>query len=185
MAFGLDKQYPPFVAAMTDTKRKHRIRESVIQRDGMICCYCNKLLTAASITMEHIVPESKRGTFNTTNLTVSCTHCNGSRGNKPFFNYIKRWNFSKEKLMKYQSLYFNNLRIKILNICSKQLLDGSDCAIPQDLINDACDILRIKPSAISYQEFIETDNFSFTAIYRRNEIIYFFENLIKLIESRS
>ena len=169
---------------MTDTKRKHKIKQFVFQRDGMTCCYCNSPLTEATVTMEHIVPDSKRGTFNTTNLTVACAYCNNDRGNKPFFSYIKRWSFSEEKIKKYQNLYFNNLRIKILNI-SKLLLDNSDCGIPQDLINESCKVLRIKPETISYQEFIEPGTFFFDSFYRRNEIIYFFENLIKLIESKS
>ncbi len=70
-----------------ERRRQKRIRESVIVRDGLVCCYCDIPLTLETVTMEHIVPGSKRGTFNTTNLTVSCAECNNKRGNQPFFEY--------------------------------------------------------------------------------------------------
>ena len=81
-----------------ERKRQKRIKEYVINRDGMICCYCDKVLTPETVTMEHIVPDSKRGTFNTTNLTVSCSDCNNRRGNKPFFEYCKKFHFPEDKL---------------------------------------------------------------------------------------
>ena len=80
-----------------ERKREKRIREYVINRDGSLCCYCDKVLTQENVTMEHIVPDSKRGTFNTTNLTVSCAECNNRRGNKPFFEYCKRFDWSDEE----------------------------------------------------------------------------------------
>ena len=80
-----------------EKKRQKRIREFVINRDGSICCYCDKVLLREEITLDHIVPDSCRGTFNTTNLTVSCAKCNNRRGNKPFFDYCKQFNFGDYK----------------------------------------------------------------------------------------
>ena len=104
-----------------ESERRKKIREYVINRDGMICCYCDYPLKIEDVTMEHIVPDSRRGTFNSTNLTVACADCNNKRGNKPFFEYCKGFNFSADKILKYKKLYFNNLQIKILNI-AKDLL---------------------------------------------------------------
>src|SRR5277367_528866 len=116
-----------------ERKRHKRIREHVIMRDGLICCYCNEVLTNETLTLDHIVPDSKRGTFNTTNLTISCSKCNNKRGNKPFFEYCKQFNWSEEKLSKYRKLYFNNLRIKVLNIAKEQCLSDHD-VIPYTII---------------------------------------------------
>src|SRR5713226_2855341 len=103
-----------------ERRRQKRIKEYVINRDGMICCYCDMPLAPSDVTMEHIIPDSWHGTFNSTNLTVSCAICNNKRGNKPFFEYCKQFNFSNEKLEKYKRLYFNNLKIKILNIAKEK-----------------------------------------------------------------
>jgi 5-methylcytosine-specific restriction endonuclease McrA len=83
-----------------ERKRQKRIKDYVINRDGMICCYCDQVLTPETVTMEHIVPDSRRGTYNTTNLTVSCSLHNNQRGNKPFFEYCKKFNWSTDKLEK-------------------------------------------------------------------------------------
>lgn len=126
--------------------RLKKIKQKVIERDGLICCFCNKVLNLNTVTMEHIVPESLRGTFNKTNLTVSCEHCNSARGNQNFFDFCKNYNFSNQKLEKYKKLYFNNLKIKVLNIAKDVCLTSakSESVIPSDMINQACNILKIQ-----------------------------------------
>src|SRR5579871_2292689 len=126
-----------------ERKRQRKIKEYVINRDGMLCCYCDKVLTPETVTMEHIVPDSKRGTFNTTNLTVSCSECNNRRGNRPFFEYCKQFNWSEDKIAKYKRMYFNNLRIKVLNIAKEECLIEEE-VIPYSIIKKACHVLKIK-----------------------------------------
>jgi HNH endonuclease len=167
---------------MTERKRQKRIRKNVIDRDGYVCCYCNQILTEENLTLDHIIPVSKRGMFNATNLTVSCAPCNNNRGSQPFFDYIKSFNFSDTKIRKYKSLYFNNLRIKVLNIAKEECI-YNDYEIPQDLIERACDILKIK--SVNYDEFANKITISFHAFHLRNEIVYAFENLIHLIEDKA
>lgn len=167
-----------------ERKRLKRIREHVIVRDGLFCCYCNKPLTNESVTMEHIVPNSKRGTFNTTNLTVSCAKCNNQRGDKPFFEYCKQFNFPKDKIDKYKKLYFNNLRIKTLNIAKEQFLID-DTAVPYDLINKACNVLKIKNMDFSIYEKLYKFDINFSLSCDRRKIKYCFEELIKIIERDS
>jgi len=163
-----------------ERKRHKRIKASVIERDGLICCYCNETLTLNTVTMEHIVPFSRRGTFNTTNLTVSCSSCNNKRGNKPFFDYCKQFNFSEEKAEKYKSLYFNNLRIKILNIAKEECLTQEQ-AVPNVIIGEACKILKIKPVDFSYYE--STTEIKFNEYCERRKIKFRFEFLIRQIEA--
>lgn len=170
-----------------ERKRQRRIREYVINRDGMICCYCDMPLSQEAITMEHIVPDSRRGTYNTTNLTVSCSECNNRRGNKPFFDYCKKYNFSKEKLDKYKNLYFSNLRIKVLNIakeeCLPKAVNKKEEAIPLSIIKQACKIMRIKNLDFSDYEKIYHFDIKFNELSDRKNIKFCFEQLIKIIEA--
>jgi hypothetical protein len=164
-----------------ERKRLKRIRDYVIIRDGLICCYCEVPLTEETVTMDHIVPESKRGTFNTTNLTVACSECNNKRGDIPFFEYCKQFNFPVQKLIKYKKLYALNLKIKILNIAKEECLQ-EDVATPIVLISKACKILKI--SAIDFSDYEDLYNFdiSFVEACDRKKIKYTFEQLIRLIE---
>ena len=165
-----------------ERKRQKRIKDYVIDRDGQLCCYCDKVLTSETVTMEHIVPDSKRGTFNTTNLTVSCYACNNSRGNKPFFEYIKQFRFDDGKLAKYRRMYFNNLKIKILNIAKEEFLKDEQ-AVPQDLIHSACIILKIKDVDFSqYERFLEI---GLSDPCNRKRIKFSFEKLIRILEAES
>lgn len=167
-----------------ERKRQKRIREYVINRDGSICCYCDTPLTPESVTMEHIVPDSKRGTFNTTNLTVSCSTCNNKRGNRPFFEYCKSFNFSESKLNKYKQLYFNNLRIKVLNIAKEECLKD-ESAIPLNIIQKACNVLRIR--SMDFSEYEKTYQFEikFNEACDRKKIKFCFEQLIRIIEANT
>lgn len=167
-----------------ERRRQKRIREYVINRDGSICCYCDKVLTPEAVTMEHIVPDSKRGTFNTTNLTVSCSDCNNRRGNKPFFEYCKQFNWETDKLVKYKKLYFNNLRIKVLNI-AKEVCLTDDEVKPLNIIKKACKILKIK--SMDFSEYEKTYQFEikFEEESDRKKIKYCFEQLIRIIEADS
>lgn len=166
-----------------ERKRLKRIRNSVIERDGLICSYCDKELTLDGVTMDHIVPESKRGTYNTTNLTVSCGDCNNKRGDKPFWEFVKQFNFTEVKTIKFKKLYYNNLRIKILNVAKEQCM-ASEYVVPQDIINEACKVLKIK--SINYDEFVDSiTTISFQGFHTRSEVKFAFETLIKLIETKS
>lgn len=167
-----------------ERKRQKRIREYVINRDGSICCYCDKVLTQETVTMEHIVPDSKRGTFNTTNLTVSCSECNNRRGNRPFFDYCKQFDWGEDKLNKYRKMYFNNLRIKVLNIAKEECLLDNEVA-PQTIITKACQVLKIK--GMDFSDYEKTYQFEirFDEISDRKKIKFCFEQLIRIIEADS
>jgi hypothetical protein len=172
-----------------ERKRLKKIKEYVINRDGMICCYCDKVLTPETITMEHIVPDSKRGTFNSTNLTIACSEHNNKRGNKNFFDYAKQFYFSPDKIAKYKTLYYNNLKIKVLNIakedCLFKAVDEEDRAIPSVIIQQACQILKIKP--VDFKDYESTYQFDikFGELSERKRIQFCFEQLIRIIEADS
>lgn len=172
-----------------ERKRQKRIKEYVINRDGLLCCYCDKQLTLETVTMEHIVPDSRRGTFNTTNLTVSCSEHNNQRGNKPFFEYCKKFNWSDDKVQKYKKLYFNNLKIKILNIAKEECLPRSvnadGWAVPVNIIQQACQVLKIRGMDFSEYENMYQFQIRFSDLSDRKKIKFCFEQLIRLIEAES
>lgn len=167
-----------------ERKRQKRIREYVINRDGSICCYCDKVLTQETVTMEHIVPDSKRGTFNTTNLTASCSECNNRRGNRPFFDYCKQFDWGEDKLNKYRKMYFNNLRIKVLNIAKEECLQDDEI-VPQLIIKKACTVLKIKGMDFSDYEKVYQFEIKFDEVSDRKKIKFCFEQLIRIIEADS
>src|SRR5271157_3302758 len=102
---------------MSDATRRrlHRIRDYVVERDGLICCYCDKVLTPKTLTLDHIIPDSMHGSFNATNLTVACVKCNQKRGAIPFFEFCKQFQWPQDKIDKYKRLCSANIRIKVLN----------------------------------------------------------------------
>lgn len=167
-----------------ERKRQKRIKEHVINRDGLICCYCEKILTPEAVTMEHIVPDSKRGTFNTTNLTISCAYCNNKRGNKPFFEYCEQFNWPLDKLFKYKKLYFNNLKIKVLNVAKEECMN-TDQVIPILLIKQACSLLKIREIDFSDYEKVYQFEIKFDELCEHKKIKFTFEQLIRIIEADS
>lgn len=163
-------------------KRHKKIKEIVVIRDGLVCCYCNTPLTITTFTLDHIVPDSKQGTFNSTNLTVACSSCNNKRGNQPFFEFCKNFDFSESKLFKYKQLYFSNLKIKVLNIAKEECLVANE-AIPIVLVEEACHILKI--NIIDFSDYYNISSFDFKTLYNRKIIKFNFEKLIKIIESNT
>jgi hypothetical protein len=163
-------------------RRLKRIKHDVIERDGLLCCFCDKVLTMETMTLDHIVPDSKRGTFNATNLTVACKDCNQRRGNQSFFVFCREFNFPEEKIAKYKTLYFNNLKIKVLNIAKGTCLKR-DTAIPKKLIVQACKILKIKTMDFTDYERIYALGINFSEECPRKDIMFVFAELIRIIEA--
>lgn len=159
-----------------DRDDKQKIRQRVLERDGAICCYCQTKLAIDVITLDHIIPDSQGGAFNTTNLTIACKACNRKRGDKPFYEFIKAFNFSEEKITKFQKLSAANLRIKVLNLAKEQLINYFE--IPQYAIEKVCNILNIP--IINYNDL--SCELSFNSFQKRKDIIFAFEQLIHCIE---
>lgn len=67
--------------------RRSFLRTSRAEAQNWKCCYCGcNMSTEAgkkhSATLEHVLPVSKGGTDDPSNLVAACSHCNGKRGNK-------------------------------------------------------------------------------------------------------
>lgn len=166
------------------SQRFSRIKEDVIERDGSLCCYCDIVLIPETITLDHIVPDSKMGNYNTTNLTPACGACNRKRGNADFFEYILPFNWPPEKIKKYRQLYFGNLKIKILNIAKEKYM-VEKIIIPVIAIKSACKKLKIKRIDFSSYEERYFFQIKFEERCERKVARSCFEQLIRIIEIES
>lgn len=53
-------------------------RQNIFRRDGHTCQYCG---TPKDLTLDHVVPRSKKGGSSWTNLVTACKRCNARKGN--------------------------------------------------------------------------------------------------------
>lgn len=68
-------QIPPRIKRLLFYRK--RLRFAIFRRDGFRCCYCNRIVKdGAVLTLEHIVPLSKGGTWSADNLLTACESCN-------------------------------------------------------------------------------------------------------------
>lgn len=75
----------PAVIARTDAKQITegvRLRiESLYYRDHGLCLYCGKSITMQELTCDHVIPKSKGGKYEWTNIVSACPVCNCAKGN--------------------------------------------------------------------------------------------------------
>jgi 5-methylcytosine-specific restriction endonuclease McrA len=54
-------------------------RKGILLRDGSSCQYCGARLPSGSLTLDHVVPRSRRGLSTWENLVASCFPCNNRK----------------------------------------------------------------------------------------------------------
>jgi len=57
-------------------------RFNVFLRDRFSCQYCGNGFSASDLTFDHVVPRSKGGRTNWSNVVAACSPCNLRKGNK-------------------------------------------------------------------------------------------------------
>ena len=76
----------PSVIALKEYVPQKRIpaftRFNVFLRDRFSCQYCGGRFSASDLTFDHVVPRSKGGRTNWTNVVAACSPCNLRKGNK-------------------------------------------------------------------------------------------------------
>lgn len=55
-------------------------RKNILLRDGYRCQYCGTLKSPDRLTIDHVVPVSRRGTDDWTNVVAACKTCNHRKG---------------------------------------------------------------------------------------------------------
>lgn len=76
----------PFTETSTGRNRSRSISHSTIirvaRRDNNTCQICGKILLDREIEIDHIIPYSRGGTSDESNLRVTCLECNRKKGKK-------------------------------------------------------------------------------------------------------
>jgi len=73
-----------FVKRRTNTSFS---RSNVYCRDNYICQYCKQMFGHKELTIDHVIPKSKGGKTEWTNVVSACKKCNNQKGNtivKPY-----------------------------------------------------------------------------------------------------
>lgn len=66
-------------------RRKHSVpctRRNLLLRDNAECQYCGKQVTTENYTMEHVLPVSRGGKTEWSNVVVACAPCNKEKDNR-------------------------------------------------------------------------------------------------------
>jgi 5-methylcytosine-specific restriction endonuclease McrA len=57
-------------------------RKNVFKRDNNKCQYCENELNAENATIDHVIPRSRGGKHEWSNLVACCLRCNRKKGNR-------------------------------------------------------------------------------------------------------
>lgn len=57
-------------------------RENVYIRDNFTCQYCGTQQNSKTLTLDHVIPASKNGPKNWTNVVTACRECNQRKANR-------------------------------------------------------------------------------------------------------
>lgn len=54
-------------------------KRNIYIRDNGKCCYCNRFVSETRATFDHVVPKSRGGLTNWTNIVTACYNCNQAK----------------------------------------------------------------------------------------------------------
>ena len=57
-------------------------RRNIYQRDNFTCQYCGKNFSREDLTIDHVIPKSRGGKSNWTNVVLACGPCNAKKGSR-------------------------------------------------------------------------------------------------------
>ncbi len=77
--FPLRTRHNPAEKTHHETREHRKHRRIVLSRDGYKCRYCTR---REFLTLDHIVPPSKGGSHDPTNLVTACRSCNSRKGSR-------------------------------------------------------------------------------------------------------
>ena len=152
-------------------------RFRILQRDNFKCAYCGKVAAETELEVDHIMPRSKGGSDEETNLVTACFQCNRGKRDRNIITNKKEKGINeieqmaidahlKENRFKIKSLgvirYFLNATDNKteLNIRSRAALKGYARKYDEELICECIDIsieryLFDNPTEYSYSNVIK------------------------------
>lgn len=172
------------------THYKNSIKKVIVFRDLNICCYCGHHIDDNNITLEHIIPYSKNGLWNYSNITISCYYHNNIRGNKDFFKFVRQFNFSDKKLNKYKFLYKNSSLICDIKslFCFINNMNKNTWLTPSEIISSGSLLFNQANDFNKYKNFnLNCDKFkiNFFEPVNKTLLMYYFVALSKFIDNQS
>jgi 5-methylcytosine-specific restriction endonuclease McrA len=57
-------------------------RRNIYHHYGSRCCYCGKRFATSELNLDHVVPRSRGGTTDWSNIVTACIRCNLRKGNR-------------------------------------------------------------------------------------------------------
>ena len=57
-------------------------RKNILMRDRYTCQYCMKTLNSGELTLDHVIPRSRKGETTWENLVACCHACNNKKGSR-------------------------------------------------------------------------------------------------------
>src|SRR5450755_764006 len=57
-------------------------RKNILMRDRYTCQYCMKTMSSGDLTLDHVMPRSRKGETTWENLVACCHRCNNRKGNR-------------------------------------------------------------------------------------------------------
>lgn len=66
-----------------------KLRQQVWDRDNKICVYCKGSSGDTRIGVDHVVPKSRGGSHDISNLVTCCNQCNSKKYNKTLTEWIR------------------------------------------------------------------------------------------------
>jgi 5-methylcytosine-specific restriction endonuclease McrA len=80
-----------------DFLRTRTLRGAIHAREGGACFYCLKRVPYRVRSLDHVVPQARKGSNSYRNLVSSCQQCNSLKGERTAEDYL-RWLYRERKL---------------------------------------------------------------------------------------
>ncbi len=78
--------------------------------DFQRCIYCDKLLSAPEMTIDHVVPIAAGGTNKPLNLVVACYPCNNAKGSGSAESFWRKFHPGSRKKVKLPQMLARAIR---------------------------------------------------------------------------
>lgn len=80
------------MSSLSKNVRKRRVRLKILAAQDGRCFYCTAKLSNTKSTTDHVIPISKGGTNEQSNMVVACKPCNNAKGDRTgaeFLSYLQ------------------------------------------------------------------------------------------------
>ena len=77
-------------------------RQWLLDQHGPVCAYCERLVSARAITMDHVTPRKGKTAYDRRdNLVLACPECNALKADQPFLSFLLARRARAASLLRY------------------------------------------------------------------------------------